>query len=186
MSSDVERSAAFFKALAHPSRLLILGLCRLKPRHTEELAGLLQLSNATVSHHLSMLVGAGLLDAVRDGYYQNYRLKPAALERPILEFIASGINGFTHDEDPFRAKVLRDFFKHGRLQYIPAQRKKRAVVLQKIAESFEPDQPYQESEVNAIITEFHEDFATIRRELVGMDLLERANGVYKRVVTKPT
>jgi hypothetical protein len=179
--SDLERSAAFFKALAHPSRLLILGLCRLKPRHTEELAGLLQLANATVSHHLSLLEEAGLLGRTRDGYYQNYRLKPGVLERPVGDLITAGVERFVQHEDPFRAKVLRDFFKHGRLQQIPAQRKKRVVILEKIADSFDFDRTYPESEVNAQIAEFHEDFATLRRELVGMHLLERAGGVYKRV-----
>lgn len=78
--SSFETQAEFFKALSHPSRLLILGLCRQRSRHTEELAGLLQLSKATVSHHLSLLTGAGLLESEREQYYQNYKLKPALLE----------------------------------------------------------------------------------------------------------
>ena len=40
--ASFETQAELFKALSHPSRLLILGLCRQRSRHTEELAGLLQ------------------------------------------------------------------------------------------------------------------------------------------------
>ena len=180
-ASTLEVQAEFFKSLAHPSRLLILGLCRQRSRHTEELAGLLQLSKATISHHLSLLTDAGLLESQREGYYQNYKLKPALLEQSLQQIIASGLEGFTQDHDPFRTKTLRDFFKHGRLQQIPAQRKKREVILEKIAQSFEFDLEYPEAQVNQIISEFHDDYATLRRELIGMGLMTRAANVYRRV-----
>lgn len=181
MSKQLEVQADFFKALSHPSRLLILGLCRQRPRHTEELAGLLQLSKATVSHHLSLLSNAGLLESEREQYYQNYKLKPQLLEQTLQQIIASGLEGLTQTDDPFRSKTLRDFFKHGRLQQIPAQRKKREVVLEKIVQSFELDRDYPENQVNQIIVEFHDDYATLRRELVGMGLMTRAANVYRRV-----
>ena len=179
--SSFETQAEFFKALSHPSRLLILGLCRQRSRHTEELAGLLQLSKATVSHHLSLLTGAGLLESEREQYYQNYKLKPALLEQTLQQIIASGLEGFTQSSDPFRKKTLRDFFKHGRSQQIPVQRKKRVVILEKIVQSFEPDRDYPEHQVNQIITEFHDDYATLRHELIDMGLMTRAANVYRRV-----
>ncbi len=179
----LESEAEFFKALAHPSRLLILGLCKQKPRHTEEIAGILKLSKATVSHHLSLLTTAGLLESERDQYYQNYKLKNALLERKIADIIFTGLEDFSTNTDPFRTKVLRDFFKYGRLTQIPVQRKKRNVVLEKIVQSFEFDHAYPEKEVNQIILEFHDDFATIRRELIGLGLLHRENGIYTRVTT---
>jgi biotin operon repressor len=179
--SKLETQADFFKALAHPSRLLILGLCKQKPRHTEEIAGILKLSKATISHHLSLLSEAGLLESERDQYYQNYKLKNALLEQKIEDIIFSGLSNFAKTPDPFGTKVLRDFFKHGRLTQIPAQRKKREVVLEKIVQSFEFDRAYPEKEVNQIILEFHDDFATLRRELIGLGLLTRENGIYSRV-----
>ena len=39
---------------------------------------------------------------------------------------------------------------------------------------------YTEKEVNLIIADFHDDFCTIRRDLIGFDLMERNNGIYKR------
>jgi ArsR family transcriptional regulator, arsenate/arsenite/antimonite-responsive transcriptional repressor len=181
MNSKLEARAEFFKALGHPSRLLILGLCRQKPRHTEELAALLQIAPGTTSHHLALLEKAGLIKSEREQYYQNYSLIPSALEKTLAQLIESGLERFATDADPFKEKVLRDFFKHGRLKSIPAQRKKRALVLEKIAESFEIDRAYPEAEVNALIQEFHDDFATLRREMIGYALLERHNGVYQRV-----
>jgi ArsR family transcriptional regulator, arsenate/arsenite/antimonite-responsive transcriptional repressor len=178
--SSLESQAEFFKALAHPSRLLILGLCRQKPRHTEEIAAILKLSAATVSHHLALLQKAGILETEREQYYQNYRLKNAVLEQTIATVLGKQESPST-DPDPYRAKVLRDFFKHGRLTIIPAQRKKREVVLEKILSAFEPNRDYKEAEVNQIILEFHEDFATLRRELVGLGWLTRAGGIYRRV-----
>ncbi len=43
----------FFKALADPNRLKIVGLLAQKPYSVEELAALLELKASTVSHHLS-------------------------------------------------------------------------------------------------------------------------------------
>jgi ArsR family transcriptional regulator, arsenate/arsenite/antimonite-responsive transcriptional repressor len=177
----LETQADFFKALAHPSRLLILGLCQQKPRHAEELAGLLKLSKATVSHHLSLLSSAGLLEPERQQYYQNYKLNPAMFELSLKTMIFTRLEDSHFTSDPFRSKVLRDFFKHGRLIQIPAQRKKRDIILEKIVQSFEFDRTYPEKEVNTIILEFHDDFATLRRELIGLGLLTRENGIYSRV-----
>jgi hypothetical protein len=41
------------------------------------------------------------------------------------------------EEARFRAKVLRDFFVDGRLKEIPAQRKRRVVVLQHLMTQFD-------------------------------------------------
>ena len=69
---DLDARADLFKALGHPARLLIVNLIRHKPRHVEELAVILGLSPATVSHHLSRLSSAGLLRSEKDQYYQTY------------------------------------------------------------------------------------------------------------------
>jgi len=55
-----------------------------------------------------------------------------------------------------------------------------AEILDVIVQEFEPDRRYTEIEVNRILLEFHEDVATLRRELVGETLMARENGVYWR------
>jgi ArsR family transcriptional regulator, arsenate/arsenite/antimonite-responsive transcriptional repressor len=178
--NPLEQRAEFFKALAHPSRILIVNLCRAKPRHTEELAHLLQLTSGTTSHHLKLLENAGILRATREGHYQNYAVQRASLEPSIEALLDLPLPEPTHD-DPWKQKVLRDFMQRGRLKTIPVQRKKRDVILEFLARRFEPSTRYPEREVNVILEEYHEDSATLRRELIGSGLLQREAGVYWKV-----
>jgi ArsR family transcriptional regulator, arsenate/arsenite/antimonite-responsive transcriptional repressor len=180
---SLEERAEFFKALGHPSRVLIVNLCRQKPRHTEELASILSITPATVSHHLKLLETAGILTGIKDGYYQNYSLQKNVLEQTLAALISlQEVQIEKNSEtDGYRLKVLNTFLKRGRLRAIPAQRKKRDVILEKILESFEFDYAYPEREVNMILSEFHEDFFTLRRELVGAGLMTRDKGIYSRI-----
>ncbi|MGN6562514.1 MAG: DUF2087 domain-containing protein, partial [Thermomicrobiales bacterium] len=77
-------------------------------------------------------------------------------------------------------KVLRDFFEGDRLKEIPANRRKRAVILAWLANHFTTGRRYPEAEVNEIIKRYHPDSATLRRELIGHQLLARERGVYWR------
>jgi hypothetical protein len=51
-------------------------------------------------------------------------------------------------------------------------------VLQHIAHGFEPGKRYTEQQINDILSRFHEDTATLRRELIGYHILARAGGEY--------
>jgi ArsR family transcriptional regulator, arsenate/arsenite/antimonite-responsive transcriptional repressor len=177
--TSLEERAEFFKALAHPSRILIINLCRVKPRHTEELAQLLGLTSGTTSHHVKLLEGSGILNAARDGHYQNYSVIEHRFEPKLRQLLDAPLPVATHN-DPWKQKVLRDFIERGRLKTIPAQRKKRDVILEFLTERFEPGTRYAEKQVNTLLEEYHEDSATLRRELVGAGLLQRENGVYWR------
>jgi len=73
----------------------------------------------------------------------------------------------------------------GRLLGIPAQRKKRLVILRWLAEEFQPGRRYPEPEVNQVIGRRHLDFATLRRLLVDEELMQRRSGVYWRTGSVP-
>jgi ArsR family transcriptional regulator len=182
--ADLEARANLFKTLGHPVRLLILNLLERKPRHGEELAMILSLNPATISHHLSLLAGAGLVRSQKDQYYQTYYPVGSALERTITEVVrptgAGTIPGL--EEDAYSNKVLRAFFKRGRLAGIPAQLKKRQIVLERIVQGFEPGRDYTEREVNIMLLDFHDDVATLRRGLIDHKLMQRERGIYRRVV----
>ncbi len=45
----------------------------------------------------------------------------------------------------------------------------------------EPGRDYQERELNALITQIHEDYCLIRRKLVEEGVLERSDGIYRLV-----
>jgi hypothetical protein len=77
-------------------------------------------------------------------------------------------------------RVLRNFMTDGRLHTIPSRHAKRLVVLDHIAQSFEPGRTYPEPEVNAILQRFHPDYAALRRYLVGDQFLTREDAVYWR------
>lgn len=53
-----------------------------------------------------------------------------------------------------------------------------------IAKQFEYGKTYTEKEVNIIIADFHDDFATIRRAMVELNILERNYGIYKLIRSK--
>lgn len=80
-----------------------------------------------------------------------------------------------------RDTILRAFIgADGRLSSIPTKLTKRLVILDHIAQSFEPGIRYSESEVNEVMHQFHADHAALRRYLVENEFLERDAGVYWR------
>lgn len=82
--------------------------------------------------------------------------------------------------DASEAAVFRAFLRDGRLTAIPAQRRKRLVILEHLARMFEPGVYYTEREVNAILRAFHADCAALRRYLVDEEYLTRESGKYWR------
>jgi predicted transcriptional regulator len=170
----------FFKALADANRLKILGLLAQQNLSVEQIAGMLDLSPSTVSHHLGYLAEVGLVRARAESYYNVYELDNKALEaqaqrllsRETLPAIAAGVDLGGYDR-----KVVADYtLPDGRLKTIPAQRKKLEAVLRYIVQSFKPGLRYSEKQVNEILARFHEDTATLRREMVGYRLLARQGG----------
>ncbi len=67
-----------------------------------------------------------------------------------------------------------------RQRSVPVQRKKREVVLRYLAGKFDSDRTYTEQEVSFLLLNYHEDYASLRREMVDTGLMERANGIYRR------
>jgi hypothetical protein len=79
------------------------------------------------------------------------------------------------------AAILRSFFDaDGRLLTVPAKRGKRLVVLDHLAQRFEPGERYPETEVNNRLREVHDDVAALRRYLVDEGFLSREVGIYWR------
>ena len=86
-----------------------------------------------------------------------------------------------HDDEPAeRARVLRAFVRDGRLVSIPAVHAKRMIVLDWLAQRFEPGRRYSEQMVNLILGQVHPDTASLRRYMVDADILSREHGEYWR------
>jgi hypothetical protein len=81
-----------------------------------------------------------------------------------------------------RDSVLRAFLDaEGRLTAIPAKHSKRLVVLDHLAQLFEPGERYPETEVNRRLRAAHYDVAALRRYLVEDGFLDRGAGMYWRI-----
>ena len=77
-------------------------------------------------------------------------------------------------------KILKTFFSGEDLVEIPANRRKRSVILERLAQDFEPGIRYSEAEVSRHLEHYNPDYAALRRYLVEENLLSRAEGVYWR------
>ena len=78
-------------------------------------------------------------------------------------------------------RVLASFLAaDGSLHTIPSKRAKLLVVLDHLAQRFEPGDRYPEAAVNDILRPFHPDVAALRRYLVENGFLGRDQGVYWR------
>jgi biotin operon repressor len=175
-----EEAVAFFKALADANRLKIVGLLAQQPYSVEELAALLNLKASTVSHHLAKLAQAGLVSAKADSYYNVYQLDEKALEsksRSVFSQENLAASVVDVDADAYDRKVIADYSnKDGSLKTIPAQRKKLEAILRYVVKTFELGKRYSEKQVNEKLAKFHEDTASLRRELVGYGLMKREGG----------
>jgi biotin operon repressor len=175
-----EELVTFFKALADTNRLKIVGLLAEKSYSVEELAALLKLKPPTVSHHLAKLLEAGLVKSRPESYYSVYQLDQTVLESKArsmfsqqeLSTVASEV-----DVDAYDNKVIKDYSRRdGSLKTLPSQRKKLEAILRYVVKAFEHGKRYSEKQVNGILARYHEDTATLRRELVGLGLMQREGG----------
>jgi hypothetical protein len=83
--------------------------------------------------------------------------------------------------DDRERRVLAAFMTaDGRLHTIPSKHAKLLIVLDHLAQSFEPGRTYPEKDVNEILGDFHPDYAALRRYLVENQFLTREDGIYWR------
>ena len=75
-----------------------------------------------------------------------------------------------------RANVLRAFLDGDRLTAIPATHSKRLIILDVLAQDFEPGVRYTEKQVNLILGKRFADTAALRRYLVDDGFLDREGG----------
>ncbi|HEY94026.1 MAG TPA: metalloregulator ArsR/SmtB family transcription factor [Dehalococcoidia bacterium] len=180
MEEVLEKLLGFFKALADPNRLKIVGLLAQDEYTVEQMAEILKLSSSTVSHHLSKLSAAGLVTARSESYYNIYRLETGVLDemsqkllsKEIVPAVAADV-----DIDAYDRKVLNTFLdEDGSFIGLPAQRKKFEVLLRHVAKAFEPGKRYTEKEVKELLSEYWFDTATFRRGLVEHKIMAREGG----------
>ena len=167
------------KLLADETRLEILNILLKEDSYVEKIACELSLTPATICYHLKKMESAGVVNCSRSQFYIIYSLNREIFDKPLYELIKK--EEVVNAEEKYKKEVISNFFKYGRLTQIPTQRKKREIVLAQIVEQFNFDREYPEKEVNEIILRYHEDFCTIRREMIAFGMMTRDHERYKRV-----
>ncbi len=179
-----ENALKIFKCLSDASRLRIVQALSTGDMYTELLAERLELTPSTVSFHMKKLEDAGLAVSRKEQYYTVYSLDRSVLEKTLAELAASRPEEADEQqkrEEEYRRKVIKAFFEYGKLRAIPVQRKKKLICYERIAEQFELGKVYEEKELNAIISPIHEDYCTIRRDMISEGILKRDGGRYVRI-----
>jgi hypothetical protein len=166
----------FLSLAVDPVRLAILGSAARRPVDVEAIADELGLDPRRVLKELGSLVAAGLVDS--HGRLDVELLREVARSVPTDAPVdPSLVDGPWSDEE---AAILSRFFSGRRLTAIPAGHAKRRLVLERLAQEFEPGLRYQEREVDFTLQLFFADYAALRRYLVDEGFMTRADGFYWR------
>ncbi len=195
---------AGLRALVDTNRLRIVARVGARPASLDDLAMELRQPVPSVARQVDVLLAAGLVERTGDRH-DTLRARwdrvgelakaLATLEADGSAGAAPGADGaWPHDGEtlaetldrmgatPEEARVVRSFFIDGRLETIPAQHRKRQVVLRFLLERvFVEDREYPEKEVNQRLALFNPDVAALRRYLVDDGYVTRDAGLYRRV-----
>jgi DNA-binding transcriptional ArsR family regulator len=176
--SDALDAGALVGLLADEDRRRVVAALVLGAATVDDVARQAGLDLPRAGKALARLVDGGLVERGDDGTLallgQAFaHAARAAASRRDPDEVGEGV-------PPEAAKVLRSFVRDGRLVSIPASHSKRLVVLDRLAQEFEPGHRYSEKMVNLILGKWHADTASLRRYLVDDGFLEREAGEYWR------
>lgn len=166
--------------LADDDRLAVVSALVLGAREAAEVADRTGMDPKVASRATARLVRAGLVAEEDSGLVLRSHLfaEAARAAAPPKEHEDHG------HADPKAEATLRAFVRDGQLTGMPAQRTRRTVVLEHVAQSFEPGLRYPEREVSATLKRWCgagvTDHVTLRRYLVDEGLLSREGGEYWR------
>ena len=163
--------------IADPSRLRVFSALALGATTTTDIRAMTSLDARTVEKALARLVAGELVVRESNGVVRLVTEELLTVARSIGERRdAEELS----DSDVPGAVVLARFMRDGRLTAIPVQLSKRAIVLDYLAQNFEPGRRYPEKVVNETLARFHDDVAALRRYMVDEGFMEREAAVYWR------
>jgi hypothetical protein len=186
---QLDKLVNYHKALADPTRIKILIILAEGECNGQLLAEKLSLTPATITHHANKLREASLINERREKNTIYFSLNDYFIHSnatAIIEVIyrKTANKGEKESMDDTYKKlqdsVIRNFFtSEGKLKQIPAQLKKKLIVLEYLVSQLEKGRKYTEKEINDYIKPFHEDFATIRREFIMHQFMYREKDIYE-------
>jgi hypothetical protein len=169
-------ATALVGLMADAHRRRVVAAVELGALHLDEIVAATGLTSTQVAKALGRLVESGLVVSHADGL----SVAGAAFQSAARQANTRPISTEFADAPDDVRKVLRAFVVDGRLQSIPAAAGKRTVILDWLAQEFEPGNTYSEKMVNLILGRRHADTAALRRYLVDEGFLDRAHGHYWR------
>ena len=185
-TGQYEELLLLLKAAADENRLKMIGLMSERAYSVSEMVSLFELTEPTLSQHVSVLHGAGLLRlrmADSQRFYSINRQRLATFKAYVadIEKLPTRAAKIKSDAVWIQAldwseadkKVLQDYMVDGRIHTLPEKRIKWLVILRWVATQFQPDTHYSEKQVNAILSDVNPDFATLRRYLVDYGYMQR-------------
>ncbi len=164
------------RLVADPMRLALLGRAAEGRIELDDVAESFSVSKRKVAESVGKLRASGLID-------DQLRLATDEMRRIVANLPTAESAAAVITEGPWSDQekdVLRRFFTGTRLREIPSSRSKRLLVLERLAQEFEPGFRYQEQDVNFTLQLFHPDYASLRRYMVEEEIMTRAEGVYWR------
>lgn len=180
---QLNRLVAFHKTMGDATRIRIIYLLAQGPLHGQAIAGKLGLTPPTITHHLHKLKDINLVYTRRDKNNIYYYLNESVLlhQAKVLTGIVENEElNMMADKGKETNKVIQNFFSSdGKLKNIPSQRKKKLIVFEYMMKGLKIGEKYDEKTLNEYIKQFHEDYATIRREFIINQYMYRENGIYE-------
>ncbi|MEK8128043.1 metalloregulator ArsR/SmtB family transcription factor [Paenibacillus filicis] len=185
---QLDKVVNYHKALADPTRIKLLILLADGELNGQVLAEKLGVTPATITHHAAKLREASLINERREKntiYFSlnDYFIKNnanAAVNLIYRAVVEGGTEAVDDSHHRVRQAVIKNFFTaEGKLKSIPAQLKKKLIVLEHLVAKLEKGRTYSEKEINAFIRGYHEDFATIRREFIMHHFMFREDEQYE-------
>jgi hypothetical protein len=171
-------AARMIGSLGTPQRLRVVAAVIMGAGTHAEVRAATGLDARTVHREVVRLLAAGVVEDAEDGRFMARTDALAGAARSMAKD-AAGVAVITAPETA-EEKVRRAFLKDGHLVSIPSQRSKRMVILDVLAQEFEPGRRYPEKEVNRRLRAWHPDYAALRRYLVDEGFMEREHGEYRR------
>lgn len=184
MTLQLSRLVNFHKTLGDPTRIRIIALLQHGPLHGQAIAGKLGLKPPTITHHMAKLRDIGLVYERREKNTIYFSLNIKKLEysaSAILNMVSEHQkNGELITNELERNHVIKNFFTlDGKLKHFPSQRKKKIIVLEHILKGLKMGVTYDEHDINVYLEQYHEDYATLRRELIMNHFMYREKNKYE-------
>ena len=162
--------------LAEPQRLKVVAALSLGSTTANQVVSATGVELRDVLDALGRLTNSGLVE--QSG--EEFLLLEAAFKMAAREAAPKdGASSFP-DEPAEKQRILDQCLRDGRLIHMPSTRSKRLVLLEEIAQRFEPGGRYKERQVNASLSQVDADTATLRRYLVDNGFLDRGDSEYWR------